>query len=109
MTIEQPPSDPGFAVGEIAIFVKPGPNHGREVTIVGPLRLVRALNTLTNEVVQDWRYQIDAPDIVLGPFLSTDPRIWAEPRFLRKKRPPRGDLQIVRWDQCPWQPESVNV
>jgi hypothetical protein len=31
------------------------------------------------------------------------------PRNLRKKRPPRDDLKIVRWDECPWQPESINV
>lgn len=28
---------------------------------------------------------------------------------LRKVPPPREDLRLVRWDQCPWQPESINV
>jgi hypothetical protein len=33
----------------------------------------------------------------------------AQRRILRKKKPPREDLKLVRWDQCPWQPESINV
>lgn len=28
---------------------------------------------------------------------------------LVKKKPPREDLQIVRWDSCPWQPQELRV
>ena len=28
---------------------------------------------------------------------------------IRKKRPPREDLQVVRWSECPWQPQQVNA
>jgi hypothetical protein len=32
-----------------------------------------------------------------------------EPHKLRKKRPPREDLKVTTWDECPWQPEEVQV
>jgi hypothetical protein len=28
---------------------------------------------------------------------------------LRKVRPPREDLKVTKWDECPWQPESLHV
>jgi hypothetical protein len=33
----------------------------------------------------------------------------AYPDQLRLKKPPREDLQVVRWDTCPWQPEELRV
>lgn len=98
-----------FAVGEVAIWNRPGPNFGKETTILSSLQLVRAIDASTGEVTEAWRYQIDPTGLVLGPALSKCTRYWAEPQHLRKKRPPRKDLETVRWSECPWQPESLRV
>jgi hypothetical protein len=99
-----------FEVGEVAIWVKPGPNYGMEVTIIGPLQKARPRNSNTNEVVEGWYYQIDPPaNAHYGPYRSKDPRRWAAPEHLRKKPPKREDLQLVRWSECPWQPEVLSV
>lgn len=41
---------------------------------------------------------------------AADGRIFAvEPHKLRKKKPPREDFKVTSWDECPWQPEEVQV
>lgn len=99
-----------FEVGEVAIWIKHGSvNYGREVTIVGPPKFARVRSTWTDTVRLQWSYPIECPDAVYGPYKSAVPQSWAEPKYLRKKKPPREDLKVVRWDQCPWQPETINV
>jgi hypothetical protein len=98
-----------FDIGEVAIWVKPGPNFGKELTVISSLQFVRTVDGGTGEVTDGWRYEIDAPGFVQGLHVSTVKRLFAEPEYLRKKRPPRKDLTIVRWADCPWQPESINV
>lgn len=108
----QVPSDSlTFSIGEVAIFWKPGfPNHGKELTILSGLQWRRTMGSMDGIVREGWRYQCDATNLVRGPYSSTcSNRTWVAPEYLRKKRPPRKDLQVVRWDQCPWQPESINV
>jgi hypothetical protein len=104
-------SDHLFAVGEVAIFWKPGStNHGKELTILSGMQWRRTRGTMDGEVRQGWRYQCDPSNLVLGPYTSEcSDKTWVAPEFLRKKRPPRDDLGIKRWDECPWQPETINV
>jgi hypothetical protein len=103
-------SDHLFAIGEVAIFWKPGGmNHGKELTILSGMEWRRTVCTLTGDIAEGWRYRCDMPNVTCGPYNSATPVWWVAPEFLRKKRPPRDDLQLMRWDQCPWQPESINV
>lgn len=86
-------SDERFAIGEVGILTvsgNAGPKGG-EVTVVGELRMIRG----------DWCYPVDVKNAWGLP-------IMVERQNLRKKRPPRDDLKLVRWDQCPWQPEKVH-
>jgi len=95
---EQVPSEQ-FVVGEIVILAKPQyimDIAGLEAEVIGPLKLRR--NTRTDE-----------PFLCYVVQLQDGRRFGAEPHQLRKKRPPRKDLEVVRWADCPWQPESINV
>lgn len=94
-----------FEVGEVAIWIKPGPNYGMEVTILSPLKLARVTDSNTGIVRKDLFHQIEPPDnVVYGPYGSIDPRRWASPQYLRKLPPKREDHQLVKWSECPWQP-----
>lgn len=91
-----------FHVGEIAIIRKGASFASRfddtECTIEQPLQLYKAMRD--GEVVEREGYVIRAYDGI---------RYVAGQHSLRKKRPPREDLQLVRWSQCPWQPHGVRV
>ena len=92
-----------FEVGEIAIAVgwSVVPQYnGEEVLVVRPLRVRAAPHLRTGRMVTRPCYVVRCAD---GREFS--PR----PQSLKKKRPPREDLQIVRWADCPWQPEKAHA
>jgi hypothetical protein len=70
--------------------------NGTEVTITGPLEWSRSRVVRTGEIYEGWHYP------------AADGYCY-RPENLRKKKPPREDLRIVRWDECPWQPESLHA
>jgi hypothetical protein len=94
---EQLPSEV-LSVGDIGIITGSTyfpENVGRECVVLMPL---------------DWYRSQQTQKLILSYKIELDGRTYlARPENLRKKRPPREDLQVVRWDQCPWQPESINV
>jgi hypothetical protein len=88
-----------FAIGEIAIMCNPEfhpENDGRECTVIGGLQPRTGRQTDRTELA--YRVQRDDGAIFM-----------CRPYQLRKKRPPRKDLEVVRWADCPWQPESIHV
>lgn len=94
---EQVPSE-FLSVGDIGIItgaVYFPENLGRECVVVMPLDWYWAKQT--GEKILSYKVELDGTTFL------------ARPEHIRKKRPPREDLQVVRWDQCPWQPESINV
>ena len=107
--LEQPTSDAvTFAIGEIAILCPPvdvpgiagGIPRGSEVTIASGLVLRRP----------KWPDgKIDVPMYVYLIHTSEGRQYCCPPGWLRKKKPPREDLSVVHWDQCPWQPESLRA
>jgi hypothetical protein len=88
-----------FSIGEIAIVIAANfhpENIGQEVEIVGPLQM--RYSRQTGAHIHTYRMRRgDGKEFAV------------HPHHLRKKRPPREDLQVMRWDQCPWQPENINV
>lgn len=88
-----------FAIGEIAIMCNSEffpENDGQECTIVDGLEWRQG--QLSGELRLTYRVQ------------RTDGALFLNmPHQLRKKRPPREDLQVTRWSECPWQPESIHV
>lgn len=100
-----PLSPDQFAVGEIATYWRPGAiGHGMDVTITALEYRQDGVDHLTG-------VQLDAGMFyVLAEPSPRNGRRWlVTPRVLRKKRPPAEDRKVVRWDQCPWQPESLHV
>jgi hypothetical protein len=98
-----------FQIGEIAIFYHPGSvNHGREVMIIGPLEHGRVKDTWTGNSLELDFHRIDASNLTFGPFESGGQAVGRLSR-LRKKKPPREDLQVVKWSECPWQPAKVSA
>lgn len=98
-----PPLSPEeFAVGDVAILcnlvVDVGDN-GREVVI-------HAL-----PASHDWLRFEDGRRVYAGMFsiLLDGKYVATYRRNLRKKRPPAKDRDVVRWADCPWQPEVLRV
>jgi hypothetical protein len=89
-----------FEVGEIALFICDLAPDGVEREVIGAYawRTFRAPCDFTG-ATGGYCYLIMKS---FGPACA-----W--PWQLRKKKPPREDLQLVRWSECPWQPESINV
>jgi hypothetical protein len=94
-----------FHVGEIAILWMPGvDDHGRELVITTELQFGPFYD------MNDDRMHFGPFYIVEGYNEESPGTGWCEqPCNLRKKRPPGEDLKVVRWDQCPWQPETIHV
>jgi hypothetical protein len=91
-----------FKVGEVAIYNRPcSVWHSSEVEIVGLLELTLWNDPILNVKGESPCYECRNP--VYGLLFV------AEPHELKKKRPPRDDFQIVRWADCPWQPEKVRA
>ncbi len=92
-----------FKVGDVCVIVAPGkPNHGCEVTILGPY--VGTVITYDGE-----KKYVDGYDV------STENLVWSRPAGmaydrtqLRLKRPPsKDDFTAGDWELCPWRPERV--
>lgn len=100
-----------FSIGEVAIYWKPeSRNHGKEVTILSALKIILLTDSHTGSKSEALAYNVDVPsDWYAGPFYKPEKGWSVRPQFLRKKRPPRDDLKLVRWSECPWQPESLHV
>jgi hypothetical protein len=83
-----------FQVGEIAVVNCPGcDTHGIDATVIGPLEKWRLWD---GEIGEGTPRVADCyPVVVAGEILG------AEPHELRKKRPPRDDLKVVRWADVP--------
>lgn len=95
-----------FEVGEVAIYngkcyypenEGSGISEGEEVTVI------RCLAYWPNT-----RGEVEYGYVCAHRYTGRSGQIFA-PDQLRKKRPPREDLKVVRWDQCPWQPEKIHV
>lgn len=88
-----------FAIGEIVVWTrcysKPA-LIGEETTILSGLEY----KNLSHSGLA-WAYKTSHVD-------EHGVHFYAMPAQIRKKKPPREDLKVVRWDQCPWQPETVN-
>lgn len=96
-----------FVVGEIAVFVRPGSKYyGTEVTVRSELKLFNCEDRRN----PDSPRELCLAYAVAG-FFDEPPRGgWvAPPEYLRKKRPPREDLKVGRWDECPWQPAKMTT
>ena len=92
-------SSESFKVGEIAICHNPGSlHHGREVTILSPLKRMRLWDRGGNAPRLVEAHAVETSD---GARKSPTGRPWAiEPRNLRKRRPPRQDKG--RWEDVPF-------
>lgn len=90
-------SEQHFDVGEIAIlaYSRFGRASGVECVVVSPLGV--RLNLSNGQYENGYVIEVDGNEYI------------ALPDQLRKKRPPRENLQLVRWDQCPWQPAQVRA
>lgn len=92
-----------FSVGEIAVLqnaqIMPVYN-GMECEILkGPGMMRQRQQHADNSIRLVYGYSVRAAD---------GRKVCVTPDQLRKKRPPREDLKVVRWDQCPWQPERIH-
>lgn len=90
-----------FDIGEVAVCLGALSFIPYECTIVA---LPVAEQSLFTDAGNIWRrppghYLVECSD---GMFSC-----W--PWQLRKKKPPAEDRKVIRWDQCPFQPESINV
>lgn len=102
MSTELPPSDSLFAIGEVAIYWRPGATgHGMEVTIAGLEYRRDGVDCITGTPLRaDMFYVLANPSPINGVrWLVTE-------RVLRKKRPP---VYLTTWGQCVWQPETIHV
>lgn len=100
-----------FEIGEIAIITlssvlssnaQNAQYNGEECEIIGGLqdRLAKDTNTLEARTITAYRIRVLCDNAIFV----------AEPQWLRKKRPPRKDLEVVRWSDIPWwQPNKVII
>lgn len=89
-----------FAVGEIALCVS---RYGRPTVECEILHIPNGCPTTFAGV-----YLADGDEYIIR--CADDPQLYSAFRGqLLKKRPPHEDLQVVRWDECPWQPEVFRV
>lgn len=81
-----------FAVGEVAIYWDPpsGPNHNKDVLIIGPYTTgVMVLDSWTGTVSKLDGHEISRDGgIEFGPLASPRARCFARIDHLRKKKPP---------------------
>lgn len=93
----QVPSDP-LSVGDVGVIIRAlyHPEHiGRECVVVMPLGWYKS----RQDGIEIFSYKVEVDG---NKFL-------VRPENIRKKRPPREDLTIVRWNECPWKPESLRA
>lgn len=103
MSTDAHPTSETFAIGEVAVMhslIYLPELNGLECEIIDGLHTHPAKPRPWNPSGKKYGYRVRTAD---GKTAIVDPR------NLRKKRPPRDDFKVVRWDECPWQPESINV
>jgi hypothetical protein len=81
-------------VGDVAILLIHPDAHPDLVKYQGGEVVLVAYHVIVNA------WEVRAPDGF---------EFCAKERVLRKRRGPRDDLQLVRWSECPWQPEQVRA
>lgn len=96
-------SNETFSIGEVAFHIL----WKCEVTITSELKYGRSRSATTGEVTLGSVHLVDRHDGKPTPCLN--PQWVASPSNLRKIKPPREDLQTVRWADCPWQPARLEV
>lgn len=90
-----------FEVGEVAVYIGRAPRRrGTECVINTPLAMVTCYEIPLREVNTKPRYSVTFQD---------GHKVYAQSSKLRKKKPPREDLQVVRWADVPWQPERMKA
>lgn len=85
-------------VGDVGIIIGSHyhpENIGRECVVVAPLGWYTAKQTNTD--LFSYKVEFDGK------------RFLVRPEWIRKKRPPAKDRDVVRWADCPWQPEGVRA
>lgn len=91
-------SDQKLNVGDVGIIVGykyHRENLGREAVVVAPLGWYTSKQERTK--VRSYKVEIDGESFLVPP------------EYIRKKRPPSEDRQLVRWSECPWQPAQVRT
>lgn len=100
-------SDDRFEVGEIAIVHSPGSwTHGREALLLAGPFYGPVFSNQSGKITVCHHFDVEIDGRRIGSSGNTLSKPITQ---LRKKRPPREDLQVVRWAECPWQPEQVRV
>lgn len=98
-----------FEVGEIAIYVRPGsPYYGQEVEVLSCLiEDDESTDVITGETLAaSWGFVYQITDL----YPDTPGLMTAHPEWLRKKKPPRRDIdQKVSWNDCIWKPAGVTA
>ena len=81
-----------FQIGEVAIVQNTGTRRdGNECIVIG---------ALTNRKIESGDWVLSYAVIFDGVHYA------ARPQHLRKKKPPRDDLKVTRWIDCPWHPKK---
>lgn len=94
-----------FKVGDEVIIWMPGHRiHLTEAVVTGgyALRTYRNADGSISRITYGYRLEVSR----LGESPNHDG--WgATHKELRKKPPPRDDLTLVKWSECPWQPKML--
>lgn len=95
---EQGSPDERLNVGDVGIIIGATfhpETIGRECVVIGALDWYRCRQDQVMRLT--YRVELDGKAFLV------------KPEHIRKKRPPAEDRKLVRWADCPWQPESINV
>lgn len=92
-----------YAVGEVCEIYSDKRAAWVEATVVSPAE--HGTYEDCGQIYTGVKYPIELD----GKTINNGKRIVGIPPKMRKKRPPRDDLKIVRWADCPWQPEGIKA
>jgi hypothetical protein len=97
------PTSP-FAVGEIVWFVGSSGTKRIECEVVSELYWGQLINVGTRELYEGWLHDID------GPFGTPSyGGKWCAPPDELRKIPGKGDLTLVDWSQCAFDPNRLII